>query len=243
MPAKNIVLTGSYTINKYQLSYVVDGELYYRIDITYNDSIVPLSTTPYKKGYTFMGWSKIPEVMPARDLTISGTFKKNKYLVSFIIDDVVIVSDSLEYGDAIIIPTIPNLEGNTFSGWGEVAETVPANDVTYSAYYIANVYKVYYFVGSKLVNMVEVTYGEPIPEYIYEPTTEGDEFLGWIGDTYETMPAHDVIYTANIYNGIDVMSTNNSQQSKVFYDLTGRRVTNPIKGGIYIINGRKVMIK
>ena len=227
----------------YVITFLVDGEVILTNTLT-RGSTINLPDVPAKEGYTFSGWSEVPETMPAKNVTVSGTFIINKYLVTFKIDDVVFASYSLEYGATITLPsTPPTREGYTFSGWGEVAETVPANDVTYSAYYIANVYKVHYFVGSKLVNMVEVTYGEPIPEYIYEPTTEGDEFLGWIGDTYETMPAHDVIYTANIYNGIDVMSTNNSQQSKVFYDLTGRRVTNPIRGGIYIINGRKVMIK
>ena len=226
----------------YVIRFIVDGEVILTDTLT-RGSTINLPDVPEKEGYTFSGWGEVPETMPDKYVTVIGTFIINKYLVTFKVGDEVIAADSLEYGAAIVAPEAPEKEGHTFSGWGEVAETVPANDVTYSAYYIANVYKVHYFVGSKLVNMVEVTYGEPIPEYIYEPTTEGDEFLGWIGDTYETMPAHDVIYTANIYNGIDVMSTNNSQQSKVFYDLTGRRVTNPIKGGIYIINGRKVMIK
>ena len=226
----------------YVIRFIVDGEVILTDTLT-RGSTINLPDVPEKEGYTFSGWGEVPETMPDKYVTVIGTFIINKYLVTFKVGDEVIAADSLEYGAAIVAPEVPEKEGYTFSGWGEVAETVPANDVTYSAYYIANVYKVHYFVGSKLVNMVEITYGEPIPEYIYEPTTEGDEFLGWIGDTYETMPAHDVIYTANIYNGIDVMSTNNNQQSKVFYDLTGRRVTNPIKGGIYIINGRKVMIK
>ena len=33
-----------------------------------------------------------------------------------------------------------------------------------------------------------------------------------------------------------------AQGSQLIYDLTGRRVTHPTKG-IYIVNGRKVMIK
>ena len=60
-----------------------------------------------------------------------------------------------------------------------------------------------------MVHTAEVAYGEAIPEYIYETTTEGDEFVGWIGETYDTMPAHDVTYVANIVNGIDAMSTDN----------------------------------
>ncbi len=77
---------------------------------------------------------------------------------------------------------------------------------------VGNTYKVYYYVGEELVHTAEVAYSETIPEYIYEPTKEGDVFQGWIGETYETMPARDVTYVANITNGI-AHSTLNAQLS------------------------------
>ena len=93
-----------------------------------------------------------------------------------------------------------------------------------------------------LVHTAEVAYGEAIPEYVYEPTAEGDVFMGWIGETYETMPAHDVTYTANITN--DVLQLTNDNGQLTIYDLSGRKVTDTenLKGGIYIVNGRKVVI-
>ena len=43
--------------------------------------------------------------------------------------------------------------------------------------------------------------------------------------------------------GIECLeSIDNSGKTTVFYDLQGRQVTNPTKG-IYIVNGRKVVIK
>ena len=93
------------------------------------------------------------------------------------------------------------------------------------------------------MHTAEVTYGEAIPEYIYEPTGEGYTFLGWLGEVYETMPAHDVTYTANIDDSIEQLIIDNAQLT--IYDLTGRKVlrTEILKGGIYIVNGRKVVIK
>ena len=41
---------------------------------------------------------------------------------------------------------------------------------------------------------------------------------------------------------IDELSTVNGQQTTVIYDLTGRRVEKMEKG-IYIVNGRKVIVK
>ena len=93
------------------------------------------------------------------------------------------------------------------------------------------------------MHIAEVAYGEAIPEYVYEPTTEGDVFMGWIGETYETMPAHDVTYMANITNDVLQLTINNGQLT--IYDLKGRKVTDTekLRGGIYIVNGRKVFIK
>ena len=226
----------------FALTYLVDGEVYHTDSLKIGTPIV-LADEPTKEGYTFSGWSEVPETMPAENVTISGTFIINKYLVTFTIEGEVIASDSLEYGTTIVAPEAPEKEGHTFNGWGEVDETVPAHDMTYEGGYTANTYKVYYYVGEELVHTAEVIYGEEIPEYIYE-TEEGYTFLGWIGESYETMPAHDVTYTANIESGIDLQIVN-GQQLTVIYDLTGRKVTDiqNLRGGIYIINGKKVVVK
>ena len=227
----------------YALTYVVDGEVYATDSIEYGAAITPIAE-PTKEGYTFSGWSEVPETMPASDVTISGTYTVNNYTVTFKIGDEVIFSESMAYGTEIVAPEAPEKEGYTFDGWGEVAATVPANDVTYEGTYTVNVYNVYYYVGDELVHTAEVAYGEAIPEYVYEPTTEGDEFLGWIGDTYETMPAHDVTYTANIESGIEQSEIIN-HKSEMIFDLSGRKVTNAenLRGGIYIVNGKKVIVK
>ncbi len=47
-----------------------------------------------------------------------------------------------------------------------------------------------------------------------------------------------VVEAATNINQIEV----SEDSSVVYYDLSGRRVENPVKG-IYIVNGRKVFIK
>jgi len=242
MPAKDVEVTGSFTVNQYNVTFVVDEEVIAEYVVNYGETI-SLPETPAKEGHTFSGWDGVPETMPAKDLTISGTFVINKYLVTFKIGDEVIASYSLEYGAAIVIPEAPEKEGHTFNGWGEVAETVPAGDVTYEGTYTVNIYKVYYYVGEELVHTAEVAYGEAIPEYVYEPAEEGYTFLGWVGETYATMPAHDVTYTANIDDAIEHLTIDNGELT--IYDLAGRKVTDTenLRSGIYIINGRKVIVK
>ena len=103
---------------------------------------------------------------------------------------------------------------------------------------------VFYFVGTKLVHTADVAYGEVIPEYVYEPTEEGDVFVGWIGESYDTMPAHDVTYTANITNDVLQLIIDNSQLT--IYDLSGRKIEvddlRELEKGVYVVNGRKVVI-
>ena len=230
-------------VEKYILTYVVDGEVYHTDTLVHKATIV-LPEAPTKEGYTFSGWSEAPETMPAEDVTISGTFTVNKYLVTFKVGDEVIAADSLEYGATIVAPEAPEREGHTFNGWGEVAETVLAGDATYEGSYTVNIYKVYYYVGEELVHTAEVAYGEKIPEYIYEPTKEGDVLEGWRGEPYDTMPAHDVTYTANITNGIEQLT--NAKGQLTIYDLNGRKIEvedlRELLRGIYIVNGHRVLL-
>lgn len=241
MPAEDVEVNGSFTVNTYEAVFIIDGEVVKKESIAYGATITP-PEAPVKEGHTFAWTDEIPETMPANNITIVGTYTTNKYLITFIIDGEVIVSYSLEYGSTIVIPEAPAKEGHTFSGWGEVAEVMPAYDLTYEGAYTANTYKVYYYVGDELVHTEEVVYGDSIPEYVYKPAEEGYTFLGWVGESYETMPAHDVIYIANIDNSIGQLGIDNPQL--IIYDITGRKVTTyeTLKGGIYIINGRKVVI-
>ena len=76
--------------------------------------------------------------MPAQNVTVTGSFTINKYMLTFILDGDTLQSDSMEYGATIAVPETTEREGYTFSGWGEVATTMPAQDLTYTATYILN---------------------------------------------------------------------------------------------------------
>ena len=129
MPANDITITGTFTINSYILSYYVDGGEYKTIELEYNSSIIP-EEEPIKEGYSFSGWSEIPETMPAHDLIINGSFIVNKYKVTYIIDGEVFITDYVDFGTTIVPPTVEDKEGYTFTGWINVPETMPAHDIT-----------------------------------------------------------------------------------------------------------------
>lgn len=200
VPACDLTYEGSYSVNSYLLAYIVDGDTIQTDSVAYGTEII-VTDEPTKEGYTFSGWSEVPEAMPASDVTISGTFTINKYLVTFKIDDEVISVDSLEYGAIIVIPEAPEKEGHTFNGWDEVLETVPANDVTIEGSYSVNSYLLTYMVDGEIVKADSIAYGTVIT-FLDEPTKEGYTFSGW-SEAPETMPASNVtvsgIFTINQY--------------------------------------------
>ena len=53
---------------------MVDGTVYKSYDIQAAEVITP-EPDPYKEGYIFSGWSEIPYLMPAQDVTIVGSFR------------------------------------------------------------------------------------------------------------------------------------------------------------------------
>ena len=74
MPAEDVIVTGSFTVNKYKLIYKVDGREYKVSEVEYGASLKK-EAEPTKEGYSFSGWSWIPKVMPAEDVIITGTFE------------------------------------------------------------------------------------------------------------------------------------------------------------------------
>ena len=193
VPAHDATYTAEYKVNSYKLTYEVDGVAYHSEEIAFGTAITPLPA-PQNEGKTFSGWSEIPATMPAHDVKVVGSFSSNSYMVKFVVDGKVIYEKSQAYGSRVVVPAVEEKEGYTFSGFGDVDETVPAHDVTYNGSYIANKYKVTFVADGKVVSETEMEYGAPIvaPE---APAKEGHTFVGW-GNIDKTVPAHDATYTA-----------------------------------------------
>ena len=133
MPANYVTVTGKFTINKYKLTYKVDGADYKSYDVEYNASITP-EAAPTKEGYTFSGWSEIPGKMPAKDVTVTGSFTINKYNITYMIDGKVFMTEMVDYKSKITPPNAPVHDGYSFA-WADVPETMPARNITiYGAY-------------------------------------------------------------------------------------------------------------
>ena len=189
MPGKNITVTGTYTVNKYTVTFKIDDKVIYSESLPYGSKITA-PEAPTKEGHTFNGWGVVAATVPAKDVTYTSSYTVNKYTVTFKIDDKVIYSESLPYGSKITAPEAPTKEGHTFNGWGIVAATVPAKDVTYTSSYTVNKYVLTFIADGITIKTEQVTYGSKItaPE---APAKEGHTFKSW-KDIPTTMPAKDV---------------------------------------------------
>ncbi len=202
MPAHDVEVTGSFTINYYTLTYILDGEEYKTSTIAYGTAITAEDELS-KEGYTFSGWSEIPETMPAHDVEITGSFSINYYTLTYKVDGEEYKTSTVAYGTKITAEEEVVKEGYTFSGWSEIPKTMPAHDVEITGSFSINSYVLTYLLDDEEYKTSTVTYGtELTPES--EPTEkEGYAFSGW-SEIPETMPAHDVVVSGHFYPFGDV---------------------------------------
>ena len=100
MPDHDVTVSGSFTVNSYTLTYMVDGAVYKTFTLNYGTPITP-EVAPTKEGYTFSGWSEIPTAMPDHDVTITGSFTINSYTIIYLYEGTVVNRVTLEYDEEI----------------------------------------------------------------------------------------------------------------------------------------------
>lgn len=128
MPAEDVTVTGIFTVNSYQLIYLVDGVEHHKEMVQYGTTVTPLAV-PEKEGHTFNGWEDLPDLMPAHDVTVTGNFSVNTYVVKFYLDGELYDTREVAYGEAIPLPEVTPADGYAFSGWQEVPDVMPAHDI------------------------------------------------------------------------------------------------------------------
>ena len=249
MPAHDVTVYGTYDKQEYLLRFIADGEVVQQRYVEYGAKIVP-PAAPEKEGHAFDGWKDVPETMPARDLEIQGSYTKQKYLLSFVIDGKIVQQNMVEYGTSITPPQVEEKEGHTFSGWKNLPETMPAHDVTVTGDYEVNTYTVRIYLNGALYQTMAVDYGTVLD--IPVPTVPEDmEFKGWTTEIPATMPAHDL----DIYGTYDYPTSIASLQANqrvTIYSLNGllickdaqwQTVKDKLAAGMYIVNGKKIFVK
>ncbi len=194
MPAKDTVIKAKWTVNKYTITFDVDGGSYVApITQNYGAEIVA-PADPTKTGYTFAGWdTEIPSTMPAGDMTIKAKWTVNQYTITVDTDGgTAIAPITQDYGTDVVAPAAPTKTGYTFAGWSEAfPSTMPAGDMTIKALWTVKTFDPEVngkgvkfnanggaFADGSTETLVKATFGEAIAAPA-APVRAGYTFAGW----------------------------------------------------------------
>ncbi len=246
MPDADVTISGTFTVNKHNVIYMVDGEEYRKVENVAYDTSVTVIDEPTREGYTFSGWDKEDFTMPDEDVTISGTFTVNKYDVVYVVDGVEYDRTyDVAYGTRVTAIDAPTREGYTFSGWDRESFMMPDEEVVIRGTFTVNTHDVIYMVDGVEYDRVEdVAYGTTVT-VIDAPEKTGYTFSGWNAEEF-AMPDEDVTisgtFTVNKYDVIYMVDGfEYDRVEDVAYDTDVTIIDDPTKDGCsfsgWTING------
>jgi len=207
MPAENLVLDATLTLNNHKATYYLDDEktvVHAEYDVDYNAAI-PVPEVPSKPGYTFEGWSNADiTVMPDNAVEFVAIWTAIDYTVAFVNEDGSAIDGytytEKHYGDKITAEMVPTVskEGSRFLGWkvdGEgdyiVFPYEVTGDVTLKPIFGIESFIITWVVDGVTVHTDTLEFGDKVTEY--DPgTKEGHKFSGWDKEIPATMPAEDL---------------------------------------------------
>ncbi len=139
MPSEDVVVEAK--IRKlYTIIYSVDGREYATVSL-YEGDAVPAMETPqlYDSHIVFVRWIDEPTVMPDYDVFVEAEIQKS-YTVTYWVDGSLYASYLVMVGDPIPTPDTPASTSASieFSGWSEIPETMPEEDISVTGYFIDN---------------------------------------------------------------------------------------------------------
>lgn len=161
----------------------------------------------------------------------------------------------IEDGESVSLTAVP-CEGYVFVRWSDGTTDnpytfTPTGNVELTALFKVNAYAVIYMVKDEEWARDSLDYGTTIVKREYT-ALEGETFNGWLSNAnYVTMPAHDVVYTADITSGITTTTLPAKSEVDV-YTLQGRlaarrlsvtQICKILPRGVYIIDGAKEVVR
>jgi uncharacterized repeat protein (TIGR02543 family) len=190
MPASNITLTATWSINSYTLIFKdFDNSNLFSENYLFNSDLSTVTITdPVRVGYTFIGWNQVlPTNMPASNITIYANYRINSYTITFETNGGTSINAlSLNYASAINIP--PTLKtGHSFQGWfTDIGLTqafnltnMPSSDLILYTKWSINEYTINFETnGGNNLDSINKEFGGLI-ESLPSPTKLGHTFLGW----------------------------------------------------------------
>ena len=194
-----------YEAATYNVTFKADGETVRSEEALFGSTIVP-PDAPSKVGNTFKGWAvegttdivtfDDNTTVPVGGVTYVAIFEANTYKVTYYVDNVIVHTVDVKYGDPIPEYTYTPEAGESFGGWTTtIPETMPANDVNIYGTTSTNNYTVTFNVNGKEYTKLSFAYGATVTAPAYT-VPEGYSFTGW--NLPETMPAENITLDATL---------------------------------------------
>ena len=73
MPAHDVTVTGTFSINSYKVTFMYGDNVLTTIEVKYGEKI-ELPTSLNSERYTLIEWQNVPETMPAQDIIIYADY-------------------------------------------------------------------------------------------------------------------------------------------------------------------------
>lgn len=253
------------------LVYMVDGEEYCSYEIEIGTAIT-VEVEPTKVGYTFSGWSEIPDVMPDHDVTVTGSFAPINHTITYAYGQECTTWCSewtWNKPNGITVYTISGVSGTTVSIEEVEGNVIPAytplilkktgDDVTASFSSVG--------IGTNDLVSVPAT-GCTIWGNVTDDLITGGDYYS-AGNTYVlyngafilankdtgipgnrcvlTLDSNDRAGARQLYLSVGETTGIGSVEDVLngqWYSIDGRKLgSKPTKKGVYINNGQKVVIK
>ncbi len=189
---EDILLIPLFEVNSYKIKYTIDGEVFSEELLKYGSKI-EVKQVPEKTGYTFKGWDKeLPNTMPANDIELIGTYEKNKYTITYIIEGQENITRTYYYGDAIETIENPKLEGLNFVKWSEIIpDTMPDHNIEVYAEFDKKSFNINYYIDGVLYKTDSYQYNDNI-DALEMAEKSGYTFSGWDKELPTNMPAENL---------------------------------------------------
>ena len=263
MPASDVKVTVRFNAKQYTLTFMLNGEVYVvNENVRYGDNIVLPQDPEVEEGFSFPGWIDVPETMPADNFTIYGhyiatlsvgesgyatycpmkpiIFQGNENVKAFIAKE----KSATEV-------TLKQVRGAVAAGTGLVLKGEPGAEAVFDVTNEGTSYS-----GTNMMVGVTDTNATINEAYLYVlvQKTDGVKFADTaanaaivpVGKAYLHAPANSSrILTISFDDETTAMKGVNAAETEAptaVYNLSGQRVTSP-KAGLYIMNGKKVVIK
>ncbi len=215
MPANDVTVTGSFTVNKYNVIYLVDGAEFHKDTFDFKTAITPYTTEPTKEGYTFKGWdATLPATMPANDIILNAKFDVNQYNAEFYVDGVLLETVKTNFGEVPVAPTATK-EGYTFVKWSPDLAAMTTAGAKYDAVFNAN---------SGIAYTVETYKMGTDGKYVMS-TPETFYGVAGVTATAETPEITGFTFNADASTVSAIIAGNGSTVLKVYYDRNKYNVT------------------